>query len=280
MDVRPHGLKGRSMPQSCGHQRLGGRRVLAIVIRRLAAVAWIGMLAMPSMLRAEDSASGYFQDPATGIVYRKVRKTVERPVVESRTEPRETTTYRPETVVEVRPETRTIYTPVVRYNWQPRLRGRWNPFRQPSLHYEHVPTTHWEARTETIERRQQRTNWVAEKQRQDVTVQTVRIQREEREELEAVGRVPLDPKAGGQSAEIAARLKPIESPRQLSPVNPTTPAASVASLPNFRHRTRRPEQAGMQATQLTPQPVYPGSLPMPAGGNTGVAGGPILPLWR
>ncbi len=41
--------------------------------------------------------SGLYTDPETGIVYRKVQKTVERPVYETQVRTQESTTYRPET---------------------------------------------------------------------------------------------------------------------------------------------------------------------------------------
>jgi hypothetical protein len=122
--------------------------------------------------------SGYYTDPATGIVYQKVMRTVERPVVDTQLRTQESTVYRPETVVVVRPETRTVYTPVVSYGWEPRLRGRWNPFVQPTIQYEHTPRTHWEARSETVDRRETRTTWVAEHRSVEVPQQVVKIQRE------------------------------------------------------------------------------------------------------
>jgi len=102
---------------------------------------------------AAGSGAAYYTDPATGIVYRKVHRTIERPVVQTEVKQQESTIYRPETIVSVTPETRTVYAPVVTHNWEPRVRGRWNPFMQPKLEYEHVPRTHWESRTETVERR-------------------------------------------------------------------------------------------------------------------------------
>ena len=132
---------------------------------------------------------GYFTDPATGIVYRQVTRSVERPVVETKIEQQEQTVYRPETVKETRPETKTVFTPVTEYQWQTYVQGRWNPFRQPTVAYKPVPQTRWEARSEVINRTQTRTQWVAEKRTVDVPHRIVRMDREQKVEYEVVGRV-------------------------------------------------------------------------------------------
>ena len=58
--------------------------------------------------------------------------------------------------------------PVVEYKWEPRVQGRWNPFRPPTVAYQHVPHTCWEARNEVVHRTNTRTEWVAERRTVEV----------------------------------------------------------------------------------------------------------------
>jgi hypothetical protein len=232
------------------------------------------------------NSSPYFTDPATGIIYRKVHRTIERPVVQTEVKPHESTIYRPETVVEVTPETRTVYTPVVSYSWEPRVRGRWNPFVQPTLQYEHVPRTHWEARSETVERRQTRTNWVTERRRVDVPQQVVKIQREEKIDYEAVGRMPPQqavPPNSALSAEaaLAARLRPIDSATPIVPFSATGstsyPMVASQTLPPYSGSSRSSDQTAMPATELSPGGYGGYSAPLPP---VGIATNPLQTLWR
>lgn len=235
---------------------------------------------------ADTNHSAYYTDPATGIVYRKVHRTIERPVMQTEVKPQESTIYRPETVVEVTPEKRTVYSPVVSYGWEPRVRGRWNPFVRPTLQYEHVPRTHWEARSETVERRQARTNWVAERRRVDVPQQVVKIQREEKVDYEAVGRVapqPAAPPNSAQSAEaaLAARLRPIDASTPIAPFSATGstqyPMVASQTLPPYTGSSRSSEQTGLRATDLNSSGNGGYATPLPP---VGIATNPLQPLWR
>lgn len=221
------------------------------------------------------ASAPYYTDPATGIVYRRVHRTIERPVMETQVQPQESTVYRPETVVESRPETRTVYTPVVKYDWEPRVKNRWNPFVQPTLHYEHTPRTHWEARNETIEKKQYRTNWVAEKRRVEVPQQVVRIQREEKVDYEPVGRVTPHPSQppGSVDSAIAARLRPLDSSAPIVPYG-ATPDGSVGTIAAASNRSS--DQVGLRATELQPSGY---SLPLPPA-TSGMARSPLMPIWR
>lgn len=250
---------------------LGGKVVPAIALS-LAAGAACCESSPASAADAQADASGYYTDPETGIVYRKVHRTIERPVVETEVRAQQSTVYRPETVVEVRPETRTVYSPVVSYGWEPRMRGRWNPFVQPTIQYEHTPRTHWEARSETVERRHTRTNWVAEHRSVDVPKQIVKIQREEKEYLEAVGRVAPQEATPPNSAEsaIAARLRPLDSSTRIATV-----AASSRPLGGASRRSN--DQLGMRATELSPSHAGGYSTTLPP---ANVARAPYTPLWR
>lgn len=242
-----------------------------------------------------DAASGnspsYYTDPSTGIVYQKVHRTVERPVVTTEMTTQESTVYRPDTVVDVTPETRTLYTPVVSYNWEPRWRGRWNPFVHPTLHYEPVARTHWEARSETVQRRQTRTQWVAEQRRVEVPRQVMRIEREEKVDYLAVGRVAPpgnQPSASdAANAALAARLRPIDAGTAITPFGATGGGSAVSSgygLQSVASTTlplapagRSSDQTGIRATQLQPQGNAAHVTPLPP---VGVARGPLQPWWR
>ncbi|EMI16776.1 putative secreted protein [Rhodopirellula maiorica SM1] len=240
------------------------------------------------------SSPGYYTDPQTGIVYRQVTKTIERPVVETKTEQREQTVYRPQTVTETKPESRTVYTPVIQYEWQPRLEGRWNPFRQPTLAYHHVPQTRWESRNEVVHRTNTRTEWVAEKRTINVPQRLVRMEREQKIDYEAVGRVaPQQSPPSSNEQAIASRLRPLDSNTRVeafsSPPTQIAQATTVYSPPRIAASSlgrmtsdpprRSTSQAGLRSTELYPTPNqgYSGALP-PA--STGVATLPALPLWR
>ncbi len=229
---------------------------------------------------ASAQESGLYTDPETGIVYRKVQKTVERPVYETQVRTQESTTYRPETVVTTRPESRTVYSPVVSYGWEPRMTNRWNPFVQPTVVYDYKPRTHWEARTETVQRREVATNWVAETRKQDIPTQVVRLQREVKEEMEPVGRVAPQaqtPPPNSPEAAIAARLRPLPSNAQVQSFAGTA-GTSVASNYANSGSSRNAVQSGLRPNDLTPSsPTYSMPLP-PSSGGTGIAGLPAM--WR
>ena len=259
------------------------------------------------------NASGLYTDPQTGIVYRQVSKMVERPVIETKVEKQNQTVYRPETVTETKPETRTVYTPVVQYKWEPRMHGRWNPFQQPTVSYHHVPETRWEARNEVVNRTQSRTQWIAENRTVDVSRQQVRMQREQKTELEVVGKVaPTNAGPAAASSAIAARLRPLDRNTSVAPIGSsnsgsnggsrvaTTYSAPVYSAPSFSAPSynapqlasstigrmtsdpprRNTGQSGMRASNLYPTNQVHGNALPPASGGVGIASLPSLPFRR
>jgi hypothetical protein len=255
--------------------------------------------------QAPVSPSGLYTDPHTGIVYRQVSKTVERPVIETKVEQQNQTVYRPETVTESKPENRTVYTPVVEYKWQPRLHGRWNPFQQPTVAYHHVPETRWEARNEVVNRTQSRTQWIAENRTVDVPRQLGRMQREQKTELEVVGKVATPTaNAPGPSNAIAARLRPLDSSARVEPLGDsrvaTTYSTPVYTAPSFSAPSynapqiaastigrmtsdpprRNTGQSGMRANDLYPSNQVHGHALPPASGGVGIANLPSLPFMR
>ncbi len=291
--------------QSWFHRRQAVRWTRHLTLIAVAALGWCQSALHPSAWGqvpgdAGASSPTYYTDPATGVVYQKIHRTVERPVLATEMTTQENTVYRPDTVVDVIPETRTSYTPVVRYDWEPRWRGRWNPFVQPTLQYEPVARTHWEARNETVERRQTRTTWVAERRREEVPRQVMRVQREDRPYYQAVGRVAPQPQASGHAyaqgqpgaasaedastAALVARLRPIDpNTAAITPLAPTAASRgygfqSVASttLP-LASSTRSSDQTGMRATDLQVSGNNTYATPLPP---SGVARGPLVPWWR
>ncbi len=245
---------------------------------------------LTSIVSAQTGAD-FYTDPGTGIVYRRVAKTIERPVVETKIESREQTFYTPQTVTEVKPESRTVYTPVVENVWEPRMHGRWNPFQQPTIGYHHVPQTRWEARNEVVQRTQTRTHWIAEQRKVDVPQQIVRMQREDKVDYEPVGRIAPQPSPPGVSEAIAARLRPLASNEQIQPMAsgyaaPSFSAPRIAGSSVGRMTSDPPQrnmsQSGRAAKELYPvgPSVHGQTLPPSTGGGVGVANLPTLPFFR
>ena len=267
-------------------------RILSPVVGLGIAVATITTtLCTFQSIQAADAA-GYYTDPATGIVYRQVTKTVERPVVETKIETQEQTILRPQTVTETKPEARTVFRPVVNYQWEPRLEGRWNPFRQPAVAYRHVPRTHWQSEQQVINRTQTRTEWVAETRSVEVPKRMMRIEREQKIDYEVVGRVaPNQTNTAGASSAIASRLRPMDSGTRVEPL--TTPryyttetplvastAGSVGRMTSDPPR-RSASQGGLRGTELYPtSPTGYGQALPPTSTGTGVAALPVMSLWR
>ena len=265
-------------------------RIFSRVVFRVMAIG--AVVAVTCTNTHAQTGAGYYTDPATGIVYRQVTKTVDRPVVETKMEQREQTVYRPQTVTETKPESRTVYTPVVEYKWEPRLHGRWNPFRQPTVAYHHVPRTHWEARDEVVQRTNTRTEWVAEKRSVEVPQRIVRMQREQKVDYEPVGRVApqqANPPTNVSSA-IASRLRPLNANTRVQPMGqsrlasaPMGPRVAATSIGRLTSDPppRSNLQGGMRATELyRTGPAVRGQALAPPSSGMGIANVPSLPFFR
>ncbi len=85
-----------------------------------------------------------------GTTYRETRRTVRRPVTETRTEERQETVYRDRWVTQTREHCTTVWVPVTEYRVETRLHGWWNPFQAPVVAHYYVPTTRWEPRTRVV----------------------------------------------------------------------------------------------------------------------------------
>ncbi|MCC9599336.1 hypothetical protein LOC67_02100 [Stieleria sp. JC731] len=198
------------------------------------------------------------EDPKTGDIYRETTRQVVRPVVDERIETQ--THYVPQTVKETRPEYRTSYSPVTQIKWMPYVEGRWNPFRTPTVAYRQVPITHWEARSEVVDRTTYRTQYVAEKR--DVPHRITRYETNYEKDLQLVQR--------GQDrihSDVASRLVPMNSSSTISNPIPSTSQTMVASNQVGRTTSAQPlrnsNQSGMRTKVLMPTDPYaaPGSTP-------------------
>lgn len=254
-------------------------RILSKVIYQF--IALVTAATSITLLPAKATAqTGFFTDPQTGIVYRKVSRMTEKPVLETRLSQQSEVVYRPHTITETKPENRTVLTPVVEYRWKPKLTGRWNPFRPPSIRYEKVPITTWEARTEVVHRTKTTTQWIAENRLIELPTKTVRAPRQHSIAYEAVGR--LNP--SNLPADVAARLQPLasnaafeslEPPRlAVTTFDPPRIASSTVSTINPETQTRNSTQSGMTAQNLSPD------LQRRPKNTTGIANQRPLPMFR
>ena len=245
-----------------------------------------GLSTVPAMQETAtaQNSPGFFTDPATGIVYRKVTRTIERPVVETKMTQRQQTVYKPKTVTESRPTTRRTYMPVTQHRWVPKVEGRWNPFVQPRVAYHHVPETHWQAKDEVVAETKTEVKWESETQTVNVPQQTMRMAREEKIDFEPVGRVApqlAQPPASSVSPAIASRLRPLSSSSNVQPMQAS--GGSVANMADLakRKHSRTNLQAGMRATELMPSSGASFMSPTAtAGSSANVAGLPPLRIWR
>ncbi len=210
--------------------------------------------------------NGFFTDPATGNLYRRVQRTIERPVTQIQNERRERTIYRPEVVSELRAHHRTVYSPVVQYEWEARWQDWWNPFTPPTLAYQYVPRTRWQARSETVHHPHTETKWVAEKQIDSVPRRITQIQREAVVQYELVHGGPA---ASVANEAIAARLQATQVPTQLAsapnalrsvPSRPSRPSTVPVATYAADRSDRDATQAGMRPSVLQP------GTPPPLGG--------------
>ena len=220
------------------------------------------------------SGGGLYTDPATGIAYQKVMRTVTRPVVETRVEPK--TVYRPQTVTECQPKVRTVYTPVVEYKWEPRVHGRWNPFRSPTVAYHNVAKARWEPRNEVVQQTTSRTEWVAETR--NVPRNIARMETVTEENFEPLGEVaPLRASPPGPSQALASRLRPLAANERIVPSGsaPRIASSTVGRTTSDPPR-RNLQQGGMRTTTLEPQNIY--SQPL-APATSGIATTPSLPTF-
>ncbi len=222
---------------------------------------------------------GLFVNDQTGHVYQKVTRTVERPTTETRMETRTETVYTPQVVTTRRPEKRTYYSPVVQYEWEPRWHGTWNPFRQPTLAYHPVARTRWQARSESVERTERHTQWVAEHRTREVPTLQSRIDRQTVVDYEVVGRLQNTPSRTAVASNGGANLRPLRSDEAvigLPASSRRSPVGNSGVQIATSTSSRGLQQSGIAPTVLSGgaparQPVY--------GGST-IATAPVMSRWR
>ncbi|QDS92127.1 hypothetical protein FF011L_08630 [Roseimaritima multifibrata] len=225
------------------------------------------------------SPTGFYVDPSTGNVYRKVQRTIERPVTQYRNETRERTIYRHQVSTQMQSEKRTYYSPRVEYGMAPYWKNRWNPFVQPTLAYQYVPMTRWEARSETIHRPTTVTKLVPEKQVDTVPVQVTENKKEAVVHYELVH--------GGPAASLAdntviARLQSYQPQNQIAAASPTLPAPTLPSTYSTASgivALQSPSERSGTQTGMRPSVLQPSTLPPPMI-PANVASNPILDMLR
>ena len=259
-------------------------RILSPVVGQRSKFAAVATLLL-GCSSAVGQTPGIYEDPQTGIAYRQVVRTVERPVEETRMTTREETRYRPQTVTETRNLTRTYYTPVTQYAWEPRVHGRWNPFRAPTLAYHHVGRTHWEPRSEVVPRTTTRTEWVAERQTVEVPQRIVRMERQQQVDFEPIGDVaPKQAAPPSPNQALASRLRPLSADKRVVASGQSRLAASTFSAPRIAASSvgrltsdppqRNFNQGGMRSTNLVPTQSNVHGQPLPPA-SSGIATMPL-----
>ncbi len=249
---------------------------------------------------------GFFTDPQTGLVYRKVKRIVHQPRYETKLQKQEQTVYKPHRVVDTAPQTQTVYRPVTSLEWQSYLEGRWNPFRQPTIAYRQVAKTRWVPSTQAVGTNT-KTNWVAEKRTVEVPQRLVRMEPKETTQFELVGKVaPSRPDPNVANNAIAARLQPLPSTAAVDPIgsrsgvlpnngfgtnsavagiqNSTVPSVPRLASTSVGRMTSDPPrrsvgQAGLRANDLYPTNSGIGQPLPPASNASGIARLPFG-FWR
>ncbi|MBI3836922.1 MAG: hypothetical protein HY288_03185 [Planctomycetia bacterium] len=159
---------------------------------QILAVSFIfGALVVPTL--AADEVKTYEKD---GVKYQEVRRVVQRPITETRYEPRQVTQYHERYTTDMQEMQRTYQTPVTQQQWVPGYQRTWNLFAPPVLSYRLMPVTRWETRTETVRVPVTKREVIPEQVTQQVPVTTQRIVQDEHVSTYALGTVP----SGGTSS--------------------------------------------------------------------------------
>ena len=119
----------------------------------------------------------YYEE--NGVTYRETRRSVRRPVSETRLETRQRIVQRERITTEWRDTYQTHMTPVTEYQWESRWVGRWNPLQQPYLVHQIVPRTRWEMRASRVTVPVTRRELIPETETVQVPVTTLRMADEE-----------------------------------------------------------------------------------------------------
>ena len=259
-------------------------RILSWVVNRVVLLAIMAItISVFSSKASGQSSSGYLTDPETGIVYRKVTKTIETPSSKHMSIQRAN---RLSTSNRHRNSTTRSNHLLSRGRVQVGTTGV-RPLESippPSVGYQHVPHATWEARNEIVHRTNTRTEWVAERRTVEMPTQIVRMQREQKVEFEPVGQsVSLNWDLRVATDALASRLRPWTISATIQPFGQSSIYNRAAT--GLQHRieflqgsTRSPMQEGMRPNDLAPT-APPGGV-LRANHTTGVANARPLPVYR
>jgi len=135
-----------------------------------------------------------------GVKYQEIVRSVQRPINETRYEPREYTAYNERFTTDLQESQRTYVVPVTQQQWVPGYQRTWNVFAPPVLSYRLLPVTRMETRTETVRIPVTRRELIPTKQVQHVPVTTQRLAVEEH-----VSRIPVGMAGSGSAPLVATR---------------------------------------------------------------------------
>ncbi len=149
---------------------------------------------------AADQVRYYQQD---GITYQETRRSVQRPVWETKTQQTTRTVYKEQYYTETKDVTQVYWCPITTYRAETYWVGRWNPFVEPYLETEWIPETCWQQRTQVVKLPVTSRRLVPEVQKVEAPVSTQKIVTEE-----VVSRVAVS----GPVSQPAPQLTPAATP--------------------------------------------------------------------
>ena len=170
--------------------------------KRISCVALVGALLVPA-LRADEVT----YEVKDGVRYQVTRQVVQRPIYETRYEPREYTATREHYTTEMHDSHRTYQVPVTEQQWVPGYQRTWNPLAPPVLSYRLMPVTRWETRNETVRVPITKREVIPETRTQQVPVTTHRVVEDETVRRVAIGAASSDAPAVARGIGSSGRLQ-------------------------------------------------------------------------
>ncbi|MGW8256906.1 MAG: hypothetical protein ACWGMZ_05425 [Thermoguttaceae bacterium] len=116
-------------------------------VRRCIVVSVIGSIYFLAATAAADEVRYYNEN---GITYRETRRTVQRPVCETKMQHTTRTVYKEELYTETKDVTQVYWLPLTTYQPDIYWVGRWNPFVEPYLETRWIPKTCWRQQTQVV----------------------------------------------------------------------------------------------------------------------------------
>jgi hypothetical protein len=187
---------------------------------------WFGLLLVvslscPLVARADESK---YETGPDGVTYLVTKRTVQRPISETRYEDRQQTVYVEQLQTQIVPSQRTTWAPVVEYVTEPYVANRWNPFGTPYLSYRTVPHLRWEARNEQLQIPVVQRQVVPQQQTVKVPVVTPRFATEEYTSKVAVGTAAGTGAVAGGAGNSGATQLDSDPPRGSTAWRPSDPS--------------------------------------------------------